>query len=104
LREDLGVLDVVEGGGGDDAVDLFEPESFEGTLTDVDAPDAGIDGHGWTTPRTVDQHGTPAEPELGRRRTPRGDVVSPQMEKATTPFVGLSIIITGVGKGCWRNK
>ena len=34
------MLDVVEGGGGRLAVDHFQPEGLEGTLADVDAPDA----------------------------------------------------------------
>jgi hypothetical protein len=46
LGEDLRVLDVVERGRGDHAVDLFEPQGLEGALTNVDAPDAGIDWHG----------------------------------------------------------
>ena len=47
LAEDLGVLDVIEGGGGDLAVDLLEAEGFEAALAEVDAPDAGLWlGHG----------------------------------------------------------
>ena len=45
LGEDLRVLDVVEGGGGGLAVDEFQPQGLEGTLADVDAPDAGRLGH-----------------------------------------------------------
>ena len=41
LAEDLGMLDVVEGGGGDLAVDDFEADGLEGALAEIDAPDAG---------------------------------------------------------------
>jgi len=52
LGEDLGVFDVFERGCRDDAVDLFEPKGLQGTLTNVDAPDAWINGHVWNTPQT----------------------------------------------------
>ncbi len=41
LAEDLGMLDVVEGGGGDFAVDQFQADGLEGALAEIDAPDAG---------------------------------------------------------------
>src|SRR5262249_16763200 len=54
--------------------------------------------------RTI-QHG----PRRGRERAADRDRVATWrqciygQEKATTPFTGLSIIITRRGKGCWRD-
>ena len=40
LAEDLGMLDVVEGGGDDLAVDFLEADGLEGALAEIDAPNA----------------------------------------------------------------
>ena len=45
LREDLRMLDVVEGGGRDFAVDYLQANCFQCTLSDIDAPDAGLNCH-----------------------------------------------------------
>src|SRR5262249_20339538 len=54
LAEDLGVLDVVEGGGRDLAVDQFHAQSLEGTLTDVNAPNAWLVCHALQSPQGRD--------------------------------------------------
>ena len=99
------MFDIIEGGRRDHAVDLFEPEGFEGALTNVDAPDAGIDGHemetSWTT-TNANQHEkrqtTTGPPEPMPTWNQRTD------QKATTPLGKLSIIITILGKSCWRGS
>ena len=41
LAEDLGMLDVVEGGGDELSVDFLEADRLEAALAEVDAPNAG---------------------------------------------------------------
>src|SRR5208282_4756124 len=41
LAEDLGVLDVIEGGSGNLAADVFQTNGFESALPQVNAPNAG---------------------------------------------------------------
>ncbi len=53
LGEDLGVLDVVERGGGGLPVDQFEAQRLEGALADVDAPNAFRDDHDSVSPNAA---------------------------------------------------
>jgi len=51
LGEDFRVLDVVECRCRQDAVNKFEPQGFEGTLTDVDTPNPMMHRHVSVSPR-----------------------------------------------------
>src|SRR5262249_23706484 len=72
LAEDLGILDVVEGGGDDLAVDLLQSDRLEGTLPQVDAPDTGC----WLChegpPGARFERSKPAPPAEQRWRRKRG--------------------------------
>ena len=63
LGEDFRMLDVIERRGRQDAVDDFQPQGFEGTLTYVDAPDPLMHWHDAITPREPMESGGLKSPD-----------------------------------------
>src|SRR5262249_9399072 len=56
LTQNLGMLNVVEGGGRDLAVDIFHAEGLQGTLAEIDPPHTGLNWHK-IDPQTTAQSG-----------------------------------------------